>query len=98
MKDIMDKALKEQRTLMILDFSNRDFFSLKEAILAEVEDELQKATIEWIGFVDRDSKDTNTASENLAAEDAAIAEEGICTSNRNTHSWCLQLRFAALVC
>ena len=68
-KDEMDKALKEQRTLMKLHFGNREFFAPKEATLAEVERELQKAKIEWIGYVDPESKDTNTASENLAAEE-----------------------------
>ena len=84
MKDEMDKALKEQRTLMNLHFGNREFFAPKEAILAEVERELQKATIEWIGYVDPDSKDTNTAPENLAAEDATIAEECSETHNLST--------------
>ena len=48
MKDELDKALYGQRTLMNLGYANQDFFSSKEAILAEVERELQKATIEWI--------------------------------------------------
>ena len=85
MKDEMDKALKEQRTLMNLHFGNREFFAPKEAILDEVERELQKATIEWIGYVDPDSKDTNTAPENLAAEDATIAEERSETHNLSTN-------------
>ena len=49
MKDEMDKTLKEQRTLMNPHFGNREFFPLKAATLAEVERELQKATIKWIG-------------------------------------------------
>ena len=85
MKDEMDKTLKEQRTLMNLHFGNREFFAPKEAILAEVERELQKATIEWIGYVDPDSKDTNTTSENLAAKDATIAEERSETHNISTN-------------
>ena len=85
MKDEMDKALKEQRTLMNLHFGNREFFAPKEAILAEVERELQKATIEWISYVDPDSKDTNTAPKNLAAEDATIAEERSETHNLSTN-------------
>ena len=84
MKDEMDKALKEQRTLLNLNFGNREFFAPKEAILAEVERELQKATIEWIGYEDPDSKDTNTALENLAA-DATIAEERSETHNLSTY-------------
>ena len=83
MKDEMDKTLKEQRTLMNLHFGNREFFAPKEAILAEVEREVQKATIEWIGYVD--SKDTNTTSENLAAKDATIAEEQSETHNISTN-------------
>ena len=77
----MDKTLKEQRTLMNLHFGNREFFAPKKATLAEVERELQKTTIEWNGNVDPDSKGTNTASENLAAEDATIAEERSGTHN-----------------
>ena len=85
MKDVMDKALKEQQTLMNLHFGNREFFAPKESNLAEVETELQKATIEWIGYVDPSSKDTNTASENLAAEDATIADERSATHNLLTN-------------
>ena len=84
-KNKMDKALKEQRTLMNLHFDNREFFAPKEATLAEVKRELQRAKIEWIGYVDPDSKDTNTASENLAAEDATIAEERSETQNPLTY-------------
>ena len=84
-KDEMDKALKEQRTLMNLHFGNWEFFAPKEATLAEVERELQKATIEWIGYVDPDSKNTNTATENFAAEDATIAEECSETHNPSTY-------------
>ena len=40
MKDEMDKAMYEQRILMNLDYAYQDFFSSKEAILAEVEREL----------------------------------------------------------
>ena len=85
MKDEMDKALKEQRILMNLHFGNREFFAPKEAILAEVERELQKSTIEWISYVDPDSNDTNTAPENLAAEDHTIAEERSETHNLSTN-------------
>ena len=74
MKDEMDKALYEQRTLMNLDYANQGFFSSKEAIQAEVERELQKATIEWNGYVDPESKDVNSPSENLEAEDATVTE------------------------
>ena len=52
----------------------RIFFSSREVILAEVERELQKATTEWIGYVDPESKDANSPSENLEAEDATVAE------------------------
>ena len=58
---------------MNLHLGNREFFAPKEATLAEVERELQKATIEWIGYVDPDSKNRNTSSENLPAEDATIS-------------------------
>ena len=85
MKDEMDKALKEQRTLKNLHFDNREFFALKEAILAKIERELQKATIEWIGYVDLESEDTNTAQENFAAEDATKAEERSETHNLSTN-------------
>ena len=71
----MDQALKEQRTLMNLHFGNLEFFALKEAILAEVERELQKAAIEWIGYVDPDSKDKNSQSETHNADDEAVVEE-----------------------
>ena len=81
----MDKALKEQRTLMNLHFGNREFFAPKEATLVEVEREHRKATIEWIGYVDSDSKNTNTASESLAAEDATIAKERSETHNPSTY-------------
>ena len=81
----MDKALKEQRTLMNMLFGNRELFAPKEATLAEVERGLQKATIEWIGYVDPDSKNTNIASEYLAAEDATIAEERSDTHNPSTY-------------
>ena len=73
-KDVMDQALKEQRTLMNLHFGNREFFAPKEAILAEVERELQKATIEWIGYVDPDSKDKNPPSETHNADDGTVVE------------------------
>ena len=84
-KDEMDNALKEQRTLMTLHFGNREFFAPKQATLAGVEREFQRATIEWIGYVDPDTKNTNTASENLAAEDATIAEERSETHNPSTY-------------
>ena len=71
MKDEMDNALYEQRTRMYLDVANQVYFS---SILTGVERELQKATIEWIGYVDPNNKDTNTASENLEAEDATVTE------------------------
>ena len=74
-KDVMDQALKEQRTLMNLHFGNREFFAPKEAILAEVERELQKATIEWIGYVDPDSKEKNSQSETQIADDETVVEE-----------------------
>ena len=73
-KDVMDQALKEQRTLMNLHFGNREFFAPKEAILAEVETELQKATIEWIGYVDPDSKDKNSQSETHNADGETVVE------------------------
>ena len=85
MKDEMDKALKEQQTLMKLHFGNRELFAPKEAILTEVERDLPEATIESIGYVDPDSKDTNTAPENLAAEDATITEERSETHNLSTN-------------
>ena len=75
-KDVMDKTLKEQRTLMNLHFGNQEFFAPKEAILAEVERYLQKATIEWTGYVDPDSKDKNSPSETHNADDETV-EEGI---------------------
>ena len=88
MKDDMDKTLYEQRTLMYLDFANQDFFSSKEAILAEVERELLKATIDSIDYVDPNNKDTNTALENLDAEDATVAgissETHILSTNTET--------------
>ena len=71
----MDQALKEQRTLINLHFGNREFFAPKEAILAEVERELQNATIEWIGYVDPDSKDKNPQSETHNADDETVVEE-----------------------
>ena len=85
MKDVMDKALKEQRTLMNLHFGNREFFAPKEGILGEVERELHKTTIEWIGYVDPDSNVTDTASENLGAEDAMITDERSATHNLSTN-------------
>ena len=47
-KDVMDKALNEQLTPMSPDIVivNKDVYSSKEAILDEVERELQKATIQ----------------------------------------------------
>ena len=75
----------EQRTLINLQFGNGEFFAPKETTLAEVEKKLQKATIERIGYVDPDSKDTNTASENLAAEDATIAEKRSETHKPSTY-------------
>ena len=71
----MDQTLKEQRTLMNLRFGNREFFAPKEAILAEVERELQKATIEWIGYVDPDSREKNFQSETHNADDETVVEE-----------------------
>ena len=71
-KDVMDQDLKEQRTLMNLHFGNREFFAPKEAILAERE--LQKATIELIGYVDPDSKDKNSPSETHNADDETVEE------------------------
>ena len=58
----MDKALNEQRTPMSPEFAivNRDFFSSKEAILAEVERELQEARVQWIGYVNQDSWETKS--------------------------------------
>ena len=74
-KDVMDQTLKEQRTLMNLHFGNREFFAPKEAILAEVERELHKATIEWISYVDPDSKDKYSQSETHNADDETVVEE-----------------------
>ena len=45
----------------------------------------EKATCEWIGYVNPDSKYTNTTSDNLAAEDATIAEERSETHNPSTN-------------
>ena len=59
---------------MILDYHNQDFFSPKEAILDEVERELQKVTIDWIGYVDRESKETNFPSEKLEVDDETVVE------------------------
>ena len=94
-----DKALIEQRTLMNPEFEivNKDFFLSKKAILAEVERELQDATVQWIGYVDQDSKETNSLLEEPEADDATVAEE--CSgaqdrsanrnrSGRTQEKWC----------
>ena len=65
MKDVMDDALNEQRTLIRLDSTNRDFFSVKEVILAEVERELQEATIKWIEYVDPDQRKGDSQPDGL---------------------------------
>ena len=43
------------------DFGIQNFVSSEEAILAEVESELQKATIEWFGYVDSESREVRNA-------------------------------------
>ena len=77
MKDVMDKALNEQRTLMSpkLAIVSKDLFSSKEEILAEVERGLQKALIQWIGYVDQDSGETKSQLEEPEADNATVAEE-----------------------
>ena len=77
-KDVMDKALNEQRSLIKQKLCNPNFFSSKEAILAEVETELQKATIEWISYVD---PEMNSRSEITAADTETVLEEGSATLN-----------------
>ena len=56
--------MNEQRTLINLrsDSANRDEFSQKKAILAEVYKELQKTTIEGIDNVVPNSNETNSLS------------------------------------
>ena len=65
----MDTTLNEQRRLTKPDFGNRNFFSSMQAVLVEVETELQKATIEWIKCVDPASKEMKSQSEMPAADD-----------------------------
>ena len=77
MKDAMDKALNEQRNLMSPELAifNKDLFSSKEEIVAEVERGLQKALSQWIGYVDQDSGETKSQLEEPEADDATVAEE-----------------------
>ena len=77
MKDVMDKDLNEQRTLMCPELANvkKDFFSPKKAILAEVERDFQKATLQWVGYVNQDSEEIKSQLEEPEADDATVAEE-----------------------
>ena len=85
-KDVMDKALNEQRSLIKQDLCNPNFFSSKEAILAEVETELQKATIEWISYVDPESRDMNSWSKKTAADTETVLEEGSANLNLSANA------------
>ena len=82
----MDKALNEQRSLIKQDLCNSNFFSSKEAILAEVETELQKATFEWISYVDPKSRDMNSRSEITAADTETVLEEGSAILNLSANA------------
>ena len=77
MKDAMDKTLNEQRTLTSPEFAivNKNVFSSKEAVLAAVEIELQKATIQGIGYVDNNTRETKSQLDEPETDDATVAEE-----------------------
>ena len=77
MKDVLEKALIEQRSLMRPEFAilNQNFVSSNEAILAEDERALQNAKIECICYLDPDSREMYFQSLTLGADDATAAEE-----------------------
>ena len=69
--------MSNEPTLMSAEFAivNQYFFLPKEAILAEVERALQEATIQWKGYVDRNSRERKFHSGKPEADDAKVAEE-----------------------
>ena len=58
-----------------LPIVKKDFFSSKEAILAEVERDFQKATIQSIEYVDQESGETKSQLEVPEADDSTVDEE-----------------------
>ena len=60
--------------------------SSNEAVLAEVERELQKATVEWISYVHPESRDMNSQSEVPAADNETMFEEGSATLNLSANA------------
>ena len=85
-KDTTDKSLIEQKSRIKQDFCKQNFFSSKKAILVEVETDLQKATNEWISYVDPESRDMISQSEVPAADTETVFEEGLATLNLSANA------------
>ena len=66
-KDVLDKVLKQQRSLLKAEHLN--FVAQKDHELKELETLLQKATIEWSNYVDpvKSSAEASTEKDNVKA-------------------------------
>ena len=86
LKDAIDKAPNEPQSLLKQDFGNQNLGSSKEAFLAEVETEFQKATIEWISYVDPESRSMTSQSEVPSSDTETVFKENSTVLNLSANA------------